>query len=117
MDKYIVLTALFLVVSVAAAFGQATAVPEAESFEISEEMSAPLSFGGAQPGSDNAYYPEIIPSGNLPQSDVVGKPADYVTDYSVQYQQRDGVATGLIIGVGVCVAACLIYYVLYAASY
>lgn len=98
------------------AFGQATAVPDAESFEISQEMSAPVSFGGSQMGSGNAYYPEIIPSDNLPQSDVVGKPAEYVTNYSVQYQQRDGVATGLIIGVGVCVAACLIYYLLYAAS-
>lgn len=117
MDRYIVLTALFLVVSVAAAWGQAAAVPEAESFEVSQEMSAPVSYGGGPSGSGNAYYPEVIPSGNLPQSDVLGKPADYVTDYSVQYQSRDGgVTTGLIIGVGVCAAACLLYYLLYAAS-
>lgn len=116
MDKLIVLSALFLVVSVAAAWSQALAVPEAESFEISHEKTAPVSFGGTQTGSGEVYYPEVIPSGNLPQSDVLGKPADYVTDYSVQYQERDGLATGLIIGVGVCAAACLLYYLLYAAS-
>ncbi len=108
---YKLLFVLMLLLSASFVFAQ-----EAESFDISDELSDPIAFNTQSGSAGSVTYPEVIPSGDLPQGDIVGKPVDYATDYYTQYQDRDLTTTLLWTGVSLCVLACSVYLLLYALS-
>lgn len=121
MNKILFVMMLMLVASTSLIFAQEATQEnefvEAESFQISEEISEPVAFNSGSGGSGSVFYPEIIPGDGMPQSDIVGKPVSYATDYYTQYQQNNNTTTILLTSIGICVLACAVYYLLYAVSY